>query len=256
VQIHADALVSKNRHCAQPWRVQLCMNVHAEYFASQRIADLRVASHLKKAKRIMFWIPRLSRAQHLALYSVFHRSAANRLVHGMSLPVVMLTGAVLVCHLHWFLALAIVFGLCALLALIDFAGALLVAAWLVPLCGVGALIAQEFSASWQIALVVVLQLVAWWLAVRVGHVRIEPSVLTPGGAEDSNLYFRRRYFVAANLGVPISRADVFVQFAIALLASTRDVLVWCGFDGKFAREVDFLREGILIRLRQGLSPFE
>lgn len=207
--------------------------------------------------------PRLDRVRHLALYAAFHRSGVNRALHGVCMPVILWTGFVLVSTLTWRGAPAwahpgvpMLAALLLILARIDAVGAVAVGAWLVPGSALAAELARGRPWWLVVSTALALQMAGWWATVALGHERFEPRVDVDGRDEDSNLYFRRGYFVVRGSGRDVRRIDGLVQFIIAPLASTQDALDALGLRRTLSRAVDAERDAILGRLRAGQRPFE
>ena len=205
--------------------------------------------------------PALSAVQHLALYSAFHRAAGNKALHALCVPLIFLTGAVLLAYAgdrsHALLhagTLAVACG-CIALACIDRVGAFALFAWLAPLCGLAGLAVRSVPSASLLPLAAAVHALAWVLTVSVGHARLEPGVMLGGYTEDSNLYFRAGYFTAREIGCPVAPIDRVIQFCIAPLALTHDALVSVGFRAAYERRIVRQREVVLERLRCGHPPF-
>jgi hypothetical protein len=93
-------------------------------------------------------------------------------------------------------------------------------------------------------------LVAWGLTVWVGHQRVESRL----GDEDSNLYFRRGYFTARDLGLRVGLLDRLIQFNIAPLSLTHDGLVLLGLRAGAEQRIARERQDVLERLKRGEPP--
>lgn len=196
--------------------------------------------------------PLLSLTEHLALYTAFHRGPGNRAVHAICMPLIFLSGGVFFALVK--AAAPVALAMVALLALVDRRGALVMGAWLVPV----ALAASAALDLWPFVilapLMVVVHLAAWALTVRVGHLRFEPTLRVQSREEDSNLYFRQHYFTASGLGVAVRLTDRAVQFCIAPLSVTHDLLVWLGFRRDLEARIVRARAAILERLSRGDAP--
>lgn len=203
--------------------------------------------------------PKLDRIQHLALYGAFHRSRGNKIAHGVCVPIIFVTGAC-VLELAHVPTLPLAFVLCATLAIVDVVGAGLFLALLVAGCLGARAITAALPASLALPGAVVLHASAWYGTVVLGHQTLEPPVnLGPdrGKAErtDSNLYFRRGYYRAKNLGTGVTFIDVLVQFCIAPLSVVQSALAFLGLRVKLERAVEIERGFILQNLARGSEPF-
>lgn len=189
--------------------------------------------------------PRFTLAEHLGLYAAFHRDRRNRVVHAVCTPLILWSGEVLWAQLALAVPLALVLG--AALATIDLVGALVIGALLVPPAVL--LEAQGGALVWP-ALGV--HLAAWWAQTWVGHLRYEPAVKTPHGAQDSNLYFRAGWFHARGLGG--TALDGLVQFCIAPLAALYDGWFALGRGHGLEAQMLAVRARVLERIAAGLVP--
>jgi uncharacterized membrane protein YGL010W len=206
-------------------------------------------------------LPRLSSAQHLGLYAAFHRSRSNRLLHAACLPFICWTGLVVL----WWLPLprlgsvslvtAVPLVTVVALSLIDGRGACWLAAWLLPLVGGAAATAERLAVWPACPLVLALHVAAWALAVDFGHTKLEPALCIDGVAQDSNVYFRRRYFVARHVGCATNSTDAFIQFSVSLLGSTHDLLALLRRSNPLSGAVEHEAARIRERLARGLPPF-
>ena len=205
--------------------------------------------------------PALSAVQHLALYSAFHRSAGNLALHAVCVPLIFLTGAVLLAyagdrsHALLHAGTLAVTCCCILLARVDKVGAVALFAWLAPTCGLAGLAVRSAPSAWLLPLAAAVHALAWVLTVSVGHARLEPGVMLGGYTEDSNLYFRAGYFTAREIGCPVAPIDRLIQFCIAPLSLTHDALVSFGLRAAHDRRIVRQRELVLERLRSGQPPF-
>jgi uncharacterized membrane protein YGL010W len=204
--------------------------------------------------------PALTITHHLALYTAFHRAPGNRVLHAVCVPIILFTGAVLLASVNGRPATVIHGGtllavsLCAVLACVDKSCALALLAWLVPLCALAGIAARCVATGWLLPLAAAGHGLAWASTVLLGHVWIEPCLQCAGSTEDSNLYFRRRYFAAQHLGRPTRILDRLIQFNIAPLSLTHDALVWLGLRRNIELRVCEERTVVLVRLRRGEPP--
>lgn len=166
--------------------------------------------------------PKLTLEQHLAMYTAFHQAPTNRALHAIGVPLVMVSALVLLAYAGS-LGLVLSVPVFVLFMTVDIAGA----AVLSGLCLTGSVVASALvnrvpsTALVPVALAV--HGLAWYLLVRIGHLRCEPMIETPLGPVDSNEYFRRGLFLAKNTGVEVRFVDRLIQFAISPLATVHEL---------------------------------
>lgn len=208
--------------------------------------------------------PRLSAIQHLGLYGTFHRSRGNRLIHAFCVPVICGTGFALLAWMAlWaspsaaglFAAAILPVGVVAAMSLVDRTGALCLAGWLLPVCGLAAVAALELDLWPAMPVMGLVHGAAWFLAVDIGHERLEPPLVVAGAEQSTNYYFKQHYFIARGLGCATNTADAVIQFAIGLLGSTHELISALRFRSAFAAAVEHEGERIRDRLARGLPPF-
>jgi uncharacterized membrane protein YGL010W len=205
-------------------------------------------------------MPRIELDRHLALYTAFHRSRGNKLAHGVLVPIILFTMTCMVAYLGdhrsplMHLATPISIAMFVVLAAIDLGGASILFAFLLASCFVGGAIAARVSPWITIPIAALVHLVAWYGTVVIGHEKIEPGISTGDRIEDSNLYFRRGYYCARNLGQPASIVDALAQFCIAPLAVVQDALVLFGARADLETRIEDERARILERLELGQAP--
>lgn len=208
--------------------------------------------------------PRIDRARHLAVYTAFHRSAGNKLLHGVFVPTILFSAMCLqaylrvptdhplgcLLHLGTLLSLA----LFAVLSTIDRLGALLLLAWLLPASALAGHLASTVPWLVLVPTAALVHVLSWWFTVKVGHEVVEPELQLEGGAEDSNVYFRRGYYLARDLGCAVSPLDRVIQFCIAPLSVVQDGLALFGLRLRLERAIERERARVLARLSRGGSP--
>ncbi len=208
--------------------------------------------------------PRLDVVRHLAVYTSFHRAPVNKIAHGIFVPVIFVSMMCLLAYLRipsahplsslFHLATVLSFLLWTVLATVDLLGSLVLAAWLLGACVLaGAIVAHV---PWWIVVPAAASVhaLSWYATVLVGHTRFEQKLVVGGAVEDSNLYFRRRYYLARGLGRAVGPADVLVQLSIAPLSVVQDLLVLAGLRRELEGEIERERERVLDRLRQASPP--
>jgi uncharacterized membrane protein YGL010W len=212
---------------------------------------------------------RITLEDQMALYGAFHRSRANRVLHSVTQPFILFSGFALLAPIRlphatplggclpWNAPLAIVAASVAAFAVLDAVAALAAAAWVVPLLFLADALAARMDLPALVALNLAVQAVAWFLAVQVGHERVEPTLLSADSRGDtprpasSNLYFHRRYFYLRNVGRPASALESFQQFAIGPFATTLDVLFSLGYRPELHARIHARMHLCLARLARG-----
>ncbi len=212
------------------------------------------------------FVSRMTLSSQLALYRVFHGSAACRAVHAVSVPVILFSGCVLLSFAgldaagpaRFWLHAGTLAGLVLIgaTAFVDIMGALM----LVPivLSMTAGARAMTDAVAWPAIVVLALasQALGWFATEVVAHRWLEPTLVLPDGPQDSNLYFRRSYMTGANLGTTIRRLDRVVQFCIAPLAVVQDACVLLGARLPLERSIEAETLRIRLRLAAGAAPFE
>jgi uncharacterized membrane protein YGL010W len=214
-------------------------------------------------------LPHITIEDQMALYSVFHRSRVNRVLHSVAQAFILLSGFALLAPIQlpratalgdwlpWNASLAIVAFSVAAFALLDATAALATAAWVAPLLLLANTLAARLQLPVLVALNLAVQAIAWFLAVQIGHERFEPTLLSADSRGEtarpvsSNLYFRRGYFYLQNVGRPASPLESFQQFAIGPFAMTLEVLFSLGYRPELRARIDARVQLCLARLARG-----
>lgn len=209
-------------------------------------------------------LPRLDVIRHLALYTTFHSSRGNRVAHGVCVPIVLVSGLFLMAYvrlpsahalsplLHLGTLLTVV--MCVALATIDAIGSLCLLAFLLPFSAAAGAAAAGGPALLVIPAAIAVHLAAWYGTVAVGHQKLEPWLATAEGREDSNLYFRRGYYLGRDIGAPVNGLDAFIQFCIAPLSVAQDALLCAGLRRSLQSAIDDERERVTARIERGEAP--
>lgn len=200
-------------------------------------------------------------AQHLGLYTAFHRSHANRLLHIGTLGGVFFSAMCLFALVpfgalplaHFGTVLMVLLSL-TMLRLHAGASALMLAVGLTG-CALAGLLAAHVPAGVLAPAAVVLHLGSWWVSVKVAHERVEPFVQTPTGLVSSNLYFARGYYLGRNLGVVLTPFDRWIQFCISALSTAWDLAGLVGWSNPDEAEIAVIRERVLTRIAADEVPF-
>jgi uncharacterized membrane protein YGL010W len=206
---------------------------------------------------------RLDLVSHLALYTSFHRAPGNKLAHAVFVPVILFSAMCLQAYVPLPLLLGpalshvatlLTVSLVLLLATIDLAGALVLFAILLPMSFAAGLAATLAPASIVVPTAIALQLFGWYATVRIGHCELERPVEVATGAEDSNVYFRRRYHLAEGIGRTLGPIDALIQFCISPLSVVQDGLALLGLRHDLEKRVTRARVEVLARLARGEAP--
>ena len=208
--------------------------------------------------------PKIDLVRHLALYTAFHRTLGNRVAHGICTPVVLVSGQFLMAWVGFpsqgpsagllHLGTAVSIALCAVLASIDLLGAALMAGALLPASAIAGTLVARGPLAVVLPAAATVHLLAWYGTVVIGHLRLEGTLPVGGHRDDTNLYFRRGYYLGRGLGAATGRLDPLVQFCIAPLAVVQDVLAGLGFRRELQGAVASERGRVLERIAQGVPP--
>jgi Protein of unknown function (DUF962) len=196
--------------------------------------------------------PLLTLAQHLAIYTAFHQSPRNRALHALGVPLVLLSGLVLLAYAPG-VGVVVSVALFGVFARLDLRRAMVLGLLGLMGAGLAAWVVDRLPSLAVVPCALVLHASAWFVLTVVGHVHCEPRLLTSRGAVDSNEYFRRRLFLARNLGVEANLADAVVQFCISPMAAMNDWLELFGVHGPEKIETLWWREAFLAEWRLHVS---
>ena len=212
---------------------------------------------------------RLGVQEQIALYSVFHKDPVNRAIHSVTMPLIILSGLMLLApfgppipgmfggQVTLNLGLVIFAATALSFFLLERLSALVMIGWLAGLVVVAEALAPRMSLAALVALNAAVQWISWYLAVHVGHERFEPSLLAADvrgdepAAVSSNLYFRRGYFVLRNVGRKVTPLEAFQQFAVSPYAATLDLLFVFGYRPDLRRRIEMLAGEYAARIARG-----
>jgi uncharacterized membrane protein YGL010W len=211
---------------------------------------------------------RLGLEEQIALYSVFHRSPVNRALHNVTMPLIIISGLMILAPLGVPVpgalggliplnaGLLIVVVSVGAFALLDGVTTLAFAGWALPSLLLANFVASRLDLVTLMALGFAVQGVAWFLAVRIGHERFEPTLLWTEDGESpvpvsSNLYFRRGFFFLRNVGRSVSVVESFQQWAISPFAATLDLLFSLGYRPDLRARIDVLARTYMGRIARG-----
>lgn len=199
---------------------------------------------------------RIPLARHLGLYDAFHQHGGNKLVHTLASPFVYLSALTLVQVLLPAVLVPFVVVSLALLALADWRATLVYGLGIGAACAVAVVLSQLVPAVPLVLGALAVQGLSWACLIFIGHGVYEPPVVVDGAPVSTGVYFHRGYNRARDLGVAPNAFDVFVQFSIAPLAHTNDLLFSLGLRKDLRDAMVVERTQVLARLAAGLTPFE
>lgn len=198
---------------------------------------------------------RLPFERHLALYLTFHQAHGNRVVHQLASPFVYFS-AMLALHVVLpSVVLPVLLASVAALALADWKGASLFGVSLLVQWVLARWLGAQLSTVQALAFAAVMQGAAWAVLIFLGHGVYEAHLDVGGAPASKGLYFERQYNRGEGLGVKVNLFDRFVQFSIAPLAHTNEVLFMLGLRRGLEQQVEVERLGLVARLRDELTPF-
>jgi uncharacterized membrane protein YGL010W len=197
---------------------------------------------------------RIPFARHLGLYNAFHQHSGNQLVHTLASPFVYLSAVVLLQVLLPAVLIPFVVVALALMAMADWRGALVYGLGVVAAVATAIVLSYLVPAVPLVLGALAVQGLAWASLIFIGHGVYEPPVIVNGTPVSTGLYFHQGYNRAQNLGVQPNALDVFLQFSIAPLAHTNDLLFAMGLRKDLQRAMVAERTVVLERLRDGLTP--
>jgi hypothetical protein len=198
---------------------------------------------------------RIPLAAHLGLYNAFHQAPGNKLVHTIASPFVYLSALVLVQVVVPAVVVPFVLVTLVLLALADWRSTLVYGLG-IAVAVVAAVMMSRVLPAMPLALgALAVQGLAWAALIFIGHDTYEPPITVDGRPESTGLYFRRNYNCGRNLGVRPNAFDVFLQFSIAPLAHTNDLLFALGIGKDLEADMVAERSRVLEHLAAGRAPF-
>ena len=203
----------------------------------------------------------------VGLYNAFHRRPVNRKIHGVCVPIIMASGAMVLTAIplpfggshHGPLplnaALVVIAINCIVYYPLEILAALAYTAVAVPTLVLVNLAAQRMSLGANLAINTVVQAVAWYVTVKIGHDTYEHDVAVRDGdatrEASSNLYFDRGYFLMRNVGRRASFGESFQQFAIGPFAMMLDLLLMLGYAPELKTRIASFTRTVLQRLERG-----
>lgn len=198
---------------------------------------------------------RLPIAQHLALYGAFHQDHRNQLVHQLASPFVYFSAMLALQALLPALVVPALLGSVLMLALADWKGAAAFGASLLVQWGAVVALSQTFSVLPLLLTAAVIQGSAWAVLIFIGHTKFESHLEVEGELASKGLSFERRYNLGFGLGAPVNLFDRALQFSIAPLAHTNELLFALGLRRDLEQQVTLERSRVVARLILGKTPF-
>jgi uncharacterized membrane protein YGL010W len=198
---------------------------------------------------------RLPIVQHLALYTCFHQDSRNRLVHQLASPFVYFSAMLALQALVPALVLPMVVASVAMLAIADWKGAGAFGLCLAVEWGAAVWLSHQLSVVPLLLIAAVVQCGAWATLIFIGHTVFEAHLEVEGQPASKGLYFERRYNLGQGLGTTVSLYDRALQFSIAPLAHTNELLFALGLRRDLEAQLNSERARVLARLETGLTPF-
>ncbi len=197
---------------------------------------------------------RISLVRHLGLYNAFHQHRGNQLVHTLASPFVYLSALVLLQVLVPAVLIPFVVTSLALMALADWRATLVYGLGVAAAVGAAIALSHAVPALPLLLGALLMQTLAWTALIFIGHGVYERPVIVDGRPVSTGVYFHRGYNRARNLGVQPNAYDVFLQFSIAPLAHTNDLLFSLGLRKDLLEAMTAERASVLERLRDGSTP--
>lgn len=193
--------------------------------------------------------------QHLALYTTFHQDDRNRLVHQIASPFVYFSVMLALQAVMPALLLPMVIGSIAMLAFADWKGAIAFGLCLIVEWGTAVVISHQLSMVPLLLIAAVVQGAAWAALIFIGHNVFESHLEVEGKPASKGLYFERRYNLGEGLGASVNLYDRLLQFSIAPLAHTNELLFMLGLRRELEHSIDVERARVVARLSAGKTPF-
>lgn len=210
---------------------------------------------------------RFSSVEQLALYQMFHRDYKNRAIHYLALPIVIYSGLLPFAYLklmdlsfitqYFSLNMGMVLIVLALASSIrlDPSASVVFAAWTIPLIFLAEMTIASLSILWVLLIVILGQFIGWYLAVELGHEKIEPKITYKNRPCSTNIYFQFKMFILKNVGKKPSLIDAWTQFIIGPFHSSLEILFLFGIKRKFKNRIDQQMEINLERFAKGKNIY-
>lgn len=199
---------------------------------------------------------RIPLVRHLGLYNAFHQHHGNQLVHTLASPFVYLSALVLIQVLLPALLIPFVAISLGLMALADWRATVVYGLGVAAACAAAITLSHMIPAVPLVLAALAMQGLAWASLIFIGHGVYEPPVIVDGKPMSTGVYFHRGYNRARDLGAQPNAFDVFLQFSIAPLAHTNDLLFGLGLRKDLKEAMLVERTKVLERLAAGRAPLE
>jgi uncharacterized membrane protein YGL010W len=193
-----------------------------------------------------FTATRYSTIEQLGLYQMFHQEASNKLVHCLALPFIVYSGFIPLVGIEigrymgygfdlgqFFLVFSLLFYI-----FLDKITTFFVALWTLPLLYAAQHTFACFDYPTLMGIVLGCQAIGWYLAVQLGHEKIESKIIYNYQEQSSNIYFEQKLFILQQLGKEPTWIDAWLQFAVGPFHSTLEILFDCGYNLELKKEID------------------
>jgi uncharacterized membrane protein YGL010W len=176
-------------------------------------------------------------------------------VHQVAAPFVYFSAMLALQVLVPALVLPLLLASVAMLALADGKGASVFGLGLVIEWAAAVWLTHQLSGLPLLLLAAVVQGGAWAALIFIGHNLFEPHLEVEGQPASKGLYFERHYNLAHGLGARVNLYDRVLQFSIAPLAHSNELLFALGLRRDFEQRVSAERARVVARLGAGQAPF-
>ena len=198
---------------------------------------------------------RLPIVQHLALNTAFHQDHRNQWVHQLASPFVYFSAMLAVQAVVPTLVLPLLVASVAMLAIADWKGAAVFGLSFVVEWAAAVWLSHQLSTLTLLIIAAAVQGGAWATLIFLGHTVLEPHLEVEGEPASKGLYFERRYNLGQGLGTSLTLYDRMLQFSIAPLAHSNELLYAIGLRRDFEQQVSAERARVVARLSEGQTPF-
>jgi uncharacterized membrane protein YGL010W len=198
---------------------------------------------------------RLPIVQHLALYTSFHQDHRNQVVHQLASPFVYFSAMLALQVLVPVVVVPVIIASIAMLALADWKGAAVFGFGVFAEWAAVVWLGHHVSALPLLLLAAVVQGGAWATLIFIGHNVFESNLDVEGKPASKGLYFERQYNLGHGLGASVNLYDRMLQFSIAPLAHSNELLFALGLRHDFEGQISAERARVVARLSEGQTPF-
>jgi hypothetical protein len=143
----------------------------------------------------------------------------------------------------------------AMLAIADWKGAAVFGLSFVVEWAAAVWLSHQLSTLTLLIIAAAVQGGAWATLIFLGHTVLEPHLEVEGEPASKGLYFERRYNLGQGLGTSLTLYDRMLQFSIAPLAHSNELLYAIGLRRDFEQQVSAERARVVARLSEGQTPF-